>query len=591
MTVQLIDVKAIAPNPYQPRQVMDEATIAQLADSIREHGLLQPPHARAVNGRFELAFGHRRLAAWKIAKPGEPFPCEVVELDDRGMFDRAIAENDDREPLNPVERAKALKRYIDEFKLTQLEAGKRFRLTTQGAVSNVLRLLQLPEGIQRRVGDGTLTERLARGLLPVCRLNDREVIDIVERAAAKTGDDRGEFILREVDELLRREAVSLHAAPWPDDWPGDPIALKSPVDDIAALPRCKGCPFAIGHRNYLRCARPKCYELKLNTFATQEAARVAKKTGIPLAAGGEKITMVFPGRKNGLYEFFLQHQVQELTKNKAAKELLRIVPVPDTDNSYRRHQVFGSDVVGLATINQAAIDKLLESNDPANKTVSTRPLTPAQIQKVKESEQAQQEAHREERASALKAKHDVSWLVIHTAKMIGERIAISGGVLDLVTGTIHDNIGSEYDLIHKHLDSLYGQLHVATGEARHNLLRELLALKFVGDELPRYRAKYDFDQMRKDIETLTMAKNSRDELHSFNIKLPKGWDQPPVHKTSYNCWRCGVFASGVRITKRDQAEGWAMTMKGKDVADVCCPDCAADKSAAKKALVKKGKKR
>lgn len=121
--IQLIDPQRIKPNPYQPRAAMDPGKLDELAASILKHGLLQPPRVRAVNGGYELAFGHRRFAAWVQAKPGEFFPAMVQAITDREMFEVALSENDDREALNPVERARALQRYIAEFGVSQAEAA------------------------------------------------------------------------------------------------------------------------------------------------------------------------------------------------------------------------------------------------------------------------------------------------------------------------------------------------------------------------------------------------------------------------------------------------------------------------------------
>jgi ParB family transcriptional regulator, chromosome partitioning protein len=170
MTTQTIAVAQIKANPYQARLADDPEHIQGIADSIRTDGLLQTPLARRINGHYELAFGHSRLAAWQIAKPGEPFPLEVRELTDRQMSDAAASENGRRKNLSAIETATAIERRIRDFKLSQLEAAKPFGYTSQGGVSNLLRLLKLPETVRAMVQDGRAVELIRRALVKIPKL-------------------------------------------------------------------------------------------------------------------------------------------------------------------------------------------------------------------------------------------------------------------------------------------------------------------------------------------------------------------------------------------------------------------------------------
>src|SRR5687767_10843203 len=119
MTTMLLDPNQIHPNPWQTRLAEDPEHIAGLAESIRDVGLLQTPLARLTpaGGVAELAFGHSRLAAWKVAKPGEAFPLEIRALSDRQMSDLAAEENSRRKNLSAIETAKAIQKRIADFGL------------------------------------------------------------------------------------------------------------------------------------------------------------------------------------------------------------------------------------------------------------------------------------------------------------------------------------------------------------------------------------------------------------------------------------------------------------------------------------------
>ncbi len=169
--IQSIDPAFIDPNPYQSRAITPDSVQDLVAD-LKLNGLQQRPRARVsplLSGegsgvRYQLAFGHRRLAAWQIAFPGQPIEVDVADLSDRQLFDDMIAENAQRDDINAIEKARSIAAYIAAFGVTQAEAGQRFNLKTQAGVSNLLSLLKLPAEIQDLVAAGTLPERLARRL-------------------------------------------------------------------------------------------------------------------------------------------------------------------------------------------------------------------------------------------------------------------------------------------------------------------------------------------------------------------------------------------------------------------------------------------
>jgi ParB family chromosome partitioning protein len=159
-----IPTTEIRPNPQQPREYFDEESLAALADSIREVGILQPVLVRAAeDGGFELIAGERR---WRAARRvGLPtIPAMVRVADDATMLQHAIVENVQREELNPLEEAAAYQQLIEDFSLTHDDVATRVG-KSRATISNTLRLLQLPPSIQRSVKDGNIRMGHARALL------------------------------------------------------------------------------------------------------------------------------------------------------------------------------------------------------------------------------------------------------------------------------------------------------------------------------------------------------------------------------------------------------------------------------------------
>jgi ParB family transcriptional regulator, chromosome partitioning protein len=156
---------AIARNPYQPRQTFDEAEIADLADSIRTHGILQPLVVRRSGEGFELIAGERRLRAAQAAD-WRQVPVQVRDVDDRQMAELAIVENVQRKDLNAIEKAESFQRYIDQYQCTQEELAGRVQVD-RSTVANLLRLLELPADVKKMVQEGDISQGHARALLPL----------------------------------------------------------------------------------------------------------------------------------------------------------------------------------------------------------------------------------------------------------------------------------------------------------------------------------------------------------------------------------------------------------------------------------------
>ena len=165
----LCDIDKIEANPNQPRSYFDEEKLSQLAESIRERGVIQPLLVnRAGRNRYNLIAGERRLRAARIAGEDEVPVVVMEETAENESLELALIENIQRHDLNPIEEATAYSRLIDEFKLTQEEVAHKVG-RKRSTVTNVLRLLNLPKTLQNDVSIGNITEGHARVLL---RLKD-----------------------------------------------------------------------------------------------------------------------------------------------------------------------------------------------------------------------------------------------------------------------------------------------------------------------------------------------------------------------------------------------------------------------------------
>ncbi|MCL2872567.1 MAG: ParB/RepB/Spo0J family partition protein [Betaproteobacteria bacterium] len=166
--LQTVVITRLQPGKYQPRTKMDEASLNELAESIREQGLMQPILVRALSGkssdnRYEIIAGERR---WRAAQRAglKDVPVLVKTIPDQTALAWALIENIQRENLNPLEEAQGLQRLIGEFSLTHEDAAKAVG-RSRSAVTNLLRLLQLSEPVQKHLNDGALEMGHARALL------------------------------------------------------------------------------------------------------------------------------------------------------------------------------------------------------------------------------------------------------------------------------------------------------------------------------------------------------------------------------------------------------------------------------------------
>ena len=178
---KLLPIQKVEPNRNQPRQDFDEEELEALAESLAEHGIIQPLTVRELNsGYYQIIAGERRWRAARMAGLTE-VPVVVIEADDQKTMELALIENLQRQDLNPVEEALGYRALMDDFGMTQEDAAQRVG-KSRPAVANALRLLNLSDAILEKVRNGSLSAGHARALLSV--KSEKKQLEIMQKIIA-----------------------------------------------------------------------------------------------------------------------------------------------------------------------------------------------------------------------------------------------------------------------------------------------------------------------------------------------------------------------------------------------------------------------
>ncbi|HDC5779640.1 TPA: ParB/RepB/Spo0J family partition protein [Staphylococcus aureus] len=193
--IKQIDISDIKPNPYQPRKTFDENHLNDLADSIKQYGILQPIVLRKTVQGYYIVVGERRFRASKIA--GLKYVSAIIkDLTDEDMMELAVIENLQREDLNAIEEAESYQRLMTDLKITQQELAKRLS-KSRPYIANMLRLLHLPKKIADMVKDGRLTSAHGRTLLAI--KDEQQMLRLAKRVVKEKWSVR--YLENHVNEL------------------------------------------------------------------------------------------------------------------------------------------------------------------------------------------------------------------------------------------------------------------------------------------------------------------------------------------------------------------------------------------------------
>jgi ParB family chromosome partitioning protein len=206
-----VPIDQISPNPHQPRQVMDQDKLEDLANSIEEHGLIQPLVVTRVSGGYQIIAGERRWRASRLVGLNS-VPVIVKETSPQQMLELAIVENIQRADLNPLEEAEAYAQLMEEFGLTQEAVAERVG-KSRTAVANTVRLLNLPDSIKEALAADQISEGHARALLSLKKQRDQlNVLETITKRALNVRQT----------EVLVRQMLTGHETPKPKRPPLTP---------------------------------------------------------------------------------------------------------------------------------------------------------------------------------------------------------------------------------------------------------------------------------------------------------------------------------------------------------------------------------
>lgn len=237
VSVSTLAIGEIEPNQDQPRKAFSPEALSQLAESIKEHGVLQPLVVRPrPNGRYQIVAGERRWRASRIAGLTE-LPVIIRELTDEQAFEIALVENLVRSDLNPIEEAMGYRTLMESFSMTQERVAQRVG-RSRSAVANALRLLSLPKEVLALLEKGNLSSGHARALLP---LGERDALDVANRILSQA------LSVRQTEQLVKL-LLKAQTPPPPKPLASAPslyremeLALKDTLSRrVRVIPKGKG---------------------------------------------------------------------------------------------------------------------------------------------------------------------------------------------------------------------------------------------------------------------------------------------------------------------------------------------------------------
>ena len=266
-----LPVELIDPNPRQPRSSLDDESLVALADSIRARGVLQPVLVRPlVGGRYELIAGERRWRAARLAEH-ETVPAVIRSDDDAASLELALIENMAREELNPVDEARACAALVEELGLSREEVGLRVG-RSRVAVSNLIRLLELPDEALELIEQGTLSEGHGRALLLT---DDHAERRSLARAAADAG-----WSVRELEARARATGAAGSRAPGrprraPTLHPDQQAIMEQIADTLQPV---------FGRELAVTPSRRHGFRVQLEVESVEDALELARRLPVRAAA-------------------------------------------------------------------------------------------------------------------------------------------------------------------------------------------------------------------------------------------------------------------------------------------------------------------
>ncbi|CAG0991722.1 partial Chromosome-partitioning protein Spo0J, partial [Anaerolineae bacterium] len=475
--------------------------------------------------------------------------CVVKSVtDDSVKTEQMIIESLQHGSLSVADEARAYEQLSSELGWTDDQIGQRVG-KDRSTIRNLRNLLALPPDVLELIGegDGCLPQRSARKLVKLARIAPQTVLNTAQHLLK---------VPSRVDALVQ-DAIQQHTFCIEHDWD-----LKWPMQSISAtdesgsleIRACHHCPAFLKIDKTRYCTNPRCYAAKTRLYIGQELRRVSQTTGIPIVDKDEKVTVLDITYHN-------KARVSMWLNTGPLPNHLRLTARPSKQLSswWHHRDLLGTGEVLLVSTNP----EMLNRYQKARKSVGT-----AGNAVIKQGTSL---IENEELALVRKARTDVTWLVMNTARALAPKIGISGGALAFFAEFMDQHLSTPtnswpeiQDFMAMHWKAQTIVKNTAT--ASDLILRERILVKCLINALQSLTPyeMFDWPHALRQVEQLAAQ---------FDLKLPDGWNRPPVHKTAANCWHCGRFTSLNRLTDRDKKDGWGVSQRGKDIVDVYCPDC------------------
>ncbi|WP_332650767.1 ParB/RepB/Spo0J family partition protein [Lysinibacillus sp. 54212] len=233
--IESVSVSQLVVNPFQPRKIFNDDVLEELAQSIKEHGIIQPIVVRKKGKKYEIVVGERRFRAAKLAGLNE-IPAIVKEMTEQQMMEVAILENLQREDLTPIEEAEAYSSLIEKLDFTQEDLAKRLG-KSRPHIANHIRLLQLPEEVRSLVNNGQLSMGHGRALLGL--KNKRRIPDVAQKVLHQSLNVRqletlvqniNEYVSRETEKAVNKDVFVVATETQLRDYFGTNVQIKKQKD-------------------------------------------------------------------------------------------------------------------------------------------------------------------------------------------------------------------------------------------------------------------------------------------------------------------------------------------------------------------------
>lgn len=530
-------------NLSQPRLITG---VTSLSGSTRETSSKR--HERAKAGGHS---GNRRRVVTTVGVRNALCDAKPV-TDDSMKAEQAIIESLQQGNLSVADEARAYEQLSSELGWTDDQIG-RWVGKDRSTIRNLRNLLVLPPDVLELIGDGNghLPQRSARKLVNLARIAPQAALSTAQQILGHPADTDAI-----VERAIQQYTVCIEHD-WDLKWPAPSISTidaNGPIEIRA----CHRCPafFKVARARY--CTNPRCYAAKARLYISYELQRVSEATGIPIAAQDEAVTVLDITYHN-------KARASVWLRTDPSPVQLRLTARPSQPhNNWWHHQ----DLLGTGKVLLASTDPtLLDQHQKPSKL--SKPMANAMRQRARRIED-------EELALTRKARADVSWLVMNTARVLAPKIGISGGTLAYFAEFVNRHLSRSMNNWPEMQDFLATDRQVQpvvqnTSMAADLNLREQVLIKCLIDALQALDSHemFDWPQALRQVEQIAAK---------FDLKLPDGWDRPPIHKTAANCWHCGRFTSLNRLTDRDKQQGWGIRQRGADLIDVYCPDCASKSS-------------